>query len=720
MKLIRLEIRNYRSIKAQVDDEALVFQGLDCLVGKNNAGKSNILKAITYLLGEEKPHEDLYYGHDTSLIIDVRGYFEVEDSDFELLKIENKRERMQKHILDDGTIGICRRSSKGDMEVIGFYPKEERLRKERFEHFHEKAWDERADKEDFRDTMLSEYPELEEFLTEGKESIKKEWVDAYDRFVHERPDDIEFIKLPASPPTDISAMLPRLIFVPAVKEVSDVTKTTKRAELGRLLDELSSEVQEELDEAIDEAMAEVRKRLNVVRDKETGEILLDERHPGVSTIEGQITQYMTETFQDIAVSLEFPNPESKVMFNNAQVWIEEEGFGRVPVDYTGEGVKRVLIFSLVRTLADLRQGRLSVMEVEVSEDKEPTEVRQSLLILYEEAELFLHPGLQKILLKAFGSLKESGDQVIFSTHSPFMLRSPFLSTINLVSKDPSAGTQVVEFHERVDKMGSSEQNRLLQIQNASSYIFAEEVLLVEGESDRIVLRKLAPALNPEWDFEQNGIPILSVTGKGDLPLFQAFLTALGIETFTLTDLDSIEDIVIRLCGDNVVREVRDELLQKCHELVDAGKFVSRINKRYVSKLVESYEWNDVFEKLKQLCEALDTDGEPTEEQIGCLQRLLSRKETDTWKEALKSDHPDVRTLRTRLVELLLDENVLILNGTIEDYYPYRGGNKVEAALEWDLTGMSKGDLCSCFTPLSSGETTDMEAFLNRLFGACVT
>jgi hypothetical protein len=64
----------------------------------------------------------------------------------------------------------------------------------------------------------------------------------------------------------------------------------------------------------------------------------------------------------------------------------------------------------------------------------------------------------------------------------------------------------------------------------------------------------------------------------------------------------------------------------------------------------------------------------------------------------------------------LDENVLVLNATIEDYYPYEGGNKVEAALECDPIGMSKEDLCSRFTPLSSGETTDMETFLNRLFG----
>lgn len=712
MKLVSLEIRNYRSI----EEASIAFDGLDCLVGKNNAGKSNILKAIRYLFGKEKVSTDLYHGRNTSLDIDVRGYFQVEDSDFELLKIEEKRERMKEQILDDGTIGICRRSSSDDLEVIGLYPKEERLRKGSFGKFHEEAWDKRDD-EDFKDTMLSKYPELEEFLTEGKESNKGEWPDAYERFIRARPEGIEFIKLPAPPPTGISAdlknMLPRPIFVPAVKEVSDVTKTTKSKELGGgLLNVLSSEVQEELDKEINKAMAEVHKRLNVVR--EEGEIL-DERHPGVRSIEGQITRYMSETFEDISVSLEFPNPESKIMFDNARVWIDEQDFGRFSVDYTGEGVKRVLILSLLRTLADLRQGRLSVKEDEENKQEKPKKQRQSLLILCEEPELFIHPGLQKILLKAFYNLVESGYQVIFSTHSPFTLQSSLLSSINLVSKEKEAGTQVLDFRKELCKKKTKHQNRLLEIQNVSSYIFADKVLLVEGISDRIVLKKLASALNPEWDFEQNGIPVLSVAGKNNLPLFQDFLTALGIETFVLTDIDSIEDLVPELSKNDNVKQVRDRLWQKVQKLVEGSKFTPKINSDYVTDFVESYEWNEVFEKLEQLHEALKEGNEPKEEQICSLKRLLKRKEEKAWKKAIKST--DVERLRRELTKLLLDQNVLLLNGKIEDYYPYGGGNKVKAALEFNPESLSKDNLRSHFTLLSDGETTDMEEFLNRLFSA---
>jgi len=716
MRLVRLEIRNYRSIKELVDDNAILFQGLDCLVGKNNAGKSNILKAILYLLAGETHSPDLHYGRDISRIIDVRGYFEVVERDFDLLKIDNKREAMKQLVLADGTIGFCRRSDTPGLQLIGYHPRDGGLGKEAVRQVRDQAWDQKA-KADFRGRMQSEYPELVPFLREGKESQKGEWLEAYDTFVAKRPQGTEFVEAPGPPPTGISAdpsnMLPRPVFVPAVKEVSDATRTARTAELGGLLADLSGEVKEELDGLINEALADVSTRLNVVRDASTGHVISDERHAGVRAIESQIARYMADTFQDISICLEFPNPESRVMFENARIWVEEEGFSRVGVEYAGEGVKRVLIFSLIRTLADLRQGSLSVSGTRDLED-EVQDARRSLLVLYEEAELFLHPGLQRILLIAFDRLRDSGDQVIFSTHSPFMLPDPLASTIGLVRKDPQAGTAVVEAHRRLGVIDDREQNRLLQVQNVSSYVFADRVVLVEGESDRIVLRKVAPALDTKWAFEERGIPILPVAGKGDLALFHDFLRGLGIKTFVLTDLDAVEDILARLCESEPVRETRDRLVGKCQQLVDAGAFQPRIASRHISKLRQSHDWKDVVEQLECLCVALRTGAAPTEEQIGCLERLLAIGQMDPRRRALRSDDSDVRALRMQLIELLLSENVLCLSGTIEDYYPSQA-HGVEAALEFEPTTMSRAELCSHFTLLSDGCTTDMEAFLRAVF-----
>jgi hypothetical protein len=718
MKLVRLEIKNYRSIKQLVGEDAISFDGRDCLVGKNNAGKSNILEAISFLLGEESLSDDHYHNGDTSLTIDVRGYFLVEASDFERLEDE-EHELIHDYMLEDGTIGICRQSNDTKLKFIGLYPSEERLQSPRFKEFHEQAWQDKDGKANFRDTMLEEYPELEDYLTEGKETNKTEWPAAYERFVLDRPEQIEFLESPANPPNDLSQaigkLLPEPIFVPAVKEVSDATKTTSRAEFGALLSQLSHEIETELDEAIDAAMANVYKQLNIVPDPDTGD-LLDERHNGVRTIEDRISAYLSETFQGVSVLLEFPNPESHVMFSNARVLIKESGFDEKPVDCVGEGVKRILIFSLIRTLADLRQGKFSVGEVEEDEQIADEQKSKPLLILYEEAELFLHPGLQRILLRTFEDLADAGDQVIFTTHSPFML-SEDLSTINRVSKDSEDGTQVASFHAVLEERDDPEKVRLLQVQNVSSYIFADRVLLVEGPSDRIVIKKIATVL--QRDFEREGVPVLPVTGKSDLCLYKDFLEDLGIETFILTDLDAVEDIILDLCkGDSQaeIKSVRDNLLQRAQALGETEEFQPKINKKFADKLANRYRWSQVFDDLEDLYEILtDEEEEPTDQQLGSLEKLLLKRKEDAKRKALRSDEKGIVEPRSELVELLLGEKVLLLNGTIEDYYP--GGsknNKVGSALDFDPEALTEEDLCSHFSPIGD-DTTDMELFLSLVF-----
>jgi hypothetical protein len=406
--------------------------------------------------------------------------------------------------------------------------------------------------------------------------------------------------------------------------------------------------------------------------------------------------------------------------SNARVLIKEPGLGQMRVECVGEGVKRVLIFSLIRTLADLRQGKLEISESD-DEDVDATRDEENppkpLIVLYEEAELFLHPGMQHVLLVTFADLEEAGDQVIFTTHSPFMLQAD-LSTINLVRKHADRGTQVVGFHGILEQKDSSTRNRLLQIQNVSSYLFADRVLLVEGLSDRIVLKKLAPRLKPEWNFEQCGIPVLPVGGKGALPLFKDFLESLGIEPFIVTDIDAVKSTIARLCtGDcqEEIREAKEQLCEHARQLAEMDEFQPRINRGYAEKLVDGYRWRDVFDNLKALYLALTKGGEYGDEQLGCLEKLLLKREEDAERKALQCDRDAVCDLRTELTQLLLEERVLLLAGDIEDYYPNgRSTAKVKSALEFDPQEHETGEIRSCFADW--GDTTDMEAFFDRLFG----
>lgn len=77
MRISKVSIKNFRSIKA------LEFypQDICILVGENNAGKSNILSALSFLLGETWPSRRSidrsdYYNEDTSRPIEIRVRFE--------------------------------------------------------------------------------------------------------------------------------------------------------------------------------------------------------------------------------------------------------------------------------------------------------------------------------------------------------------------------------------------------------------------------------------------------------------------------------------------------------------------------------------------------------------------------------------------------------------------------------------------------------------------
>ena len=77
MKISRVVIKNFRSIKS------LEFSPKEIciLVGENNAGKSNILSALNFLLGETWPSSRSidrsdYYNEDITQPIEIRVKFE--------------------------------------------------------------------------------------------------------------------------------------------------------------------------------------------------------------------------------------------------------------------------------------------------------------------------------------------------------------------------------------------------------------------------------------------------------------------------------------------------------------------------------------------------------------------------------------------------------------------------------------------------------------------
>lgn len=715
MDLQQLEIRNHRSIKNQWGENAITFKGLDCLVGKNNVGKTNIVSAIKYLLEEEdkEKDEELYWNKDTSLTVEVRGYFEVTEADLERIDDKDKREQVRDLLLTEGEfdnhLGICRTTEPDDedgngntsFQVIQLRPVDEDYTEETFLNYRNDLWDKTDEveftKTNYRNEMQDEYPEIAEYVDEGSRKQKGAWKTGYERYIASRPEDLEFEPTPTDFPSGTKTLirddfLPDVIKIPAIKEVEDAAQAS--GELGEMTDALYSELEEDINEQLDKKLDGVYDRLDTSSE----------------SFETQISDYLKQAFNDYSVNLDFPRVESRRLFRGVEIEFEDEQLeDTLSHENVGEGVRRVLVFSMLRTIADLRDGSLSVGNEDGQDEQ-----NQPLLILYEEAELFLHPNLQKNLLRVFKNLTKGNAQIIFNTHSPILIQNETIDTINIVRDN--SGTEVTQFHTVLDERDPGEQSRLMDLQKVSSYIFSDRVVLVEGRSDAIVLKKLASALNSNWEFESQGIPVLPVGGKDDLPLFKNFLEDLGIDVLVMADIGALRSTVHSLVNEGFPHDQIEDLKDISDSLVVDGEVEHSWNSSDIDSKILNATWEKTFERYKELKSRLESGREVDEEHIESLKKLINKKSDDAWREAITSDHERINSERLSLRVRILEDNILVLNGEVEDYYPdVEVSNKIEAALKFSVKEYTMEELQENFTSLPDRDETDLEVFLQEVF-----
>lgn len=707
MRLVDIEIIRYRSVRNQTEGDAISFGGLDCLVGKNNAGKTNILSAVKFLLNEREKSldEELFWNKDCDATVEVRGFFEITSDDIQRINNEEKREKIQNSLLKnkgyENILGICKKANKEnkistDSHLLQFLPVDEHYSKENFDETHNTFWTKQKEthgftKTDYRDKMKNEFPEVAELVPDEKMKNKGIWKTKYDEFVSSWPDDLEY-SLQAAEFHDgtktkiFDQLLPHIISIPAIKEVESTTK--RGGELGDLVDQISTEIQDELDKELESRLEGFD--LN--------------QHESIKRVQRQITDHLGAAFEDQSVKFEFPTLSTKYLFNNADIQIQEEKLENLSKENVGEGVKRTLIFSLVRTLADIREGRFQISD----EDNDETSSRP-LLILYEEAELFLHPSLQKTLLQTFDQLTKTNSQILFSTHSPVLIQHKTLDTTNIVRKQ-AGETEVTQFDSVLNEESEAEQSRLTDLQSVSSYIFADKVVLVEGLSDQLVLKKISRKLQQEWDFEKRSIPILNADGKGHVCRFYRFLNKLGIDTFAVFDIDAANGQCQTIVDNQSTLEKLDSLKQRVNEEFDGGEY----NTEELKNAIRCLPWEDAFDKLEDLKVRIENESDLTNEDAQLLERVLAKCETNDPPNTLWSSD-SVKEERTEVVEDLLQHNILLLSGNLEDYYPNDGGNKREAALEFEPENHSLSELKSYFAEIDHPQDNDLEAFLNKVF-----
>lgn len=209
------------------------------------------------------------------------------------------------------------------------------------------------------------------------------------------------------------------------------------------------------------------------------------------------------------------------------------------VDRQGHGFQRALLISALKLLAS-RGAQASDGSV--------------ICLAIEEPELFQHPTQARVFAKVLRDLSEEqagGLQVMYATHSPYFVDARYFDQVRRVSRRRlSVGSHPqVNVHQasmdavaaRLDGYATDQaiRSRWDQVctRNLAEALFAEAVVLVEGDDDKSILDGLATR-DGQRQLEADGITVAQANGKSHIFTPHAILAELHIPTLVVFDNDS--------------------------------------------------------------------------------------------------------------------------------------------------------------------------------------
>ena len=225
------------------------------------------------------------------------------------------------------------------------------------------------------------------------------------------------------------------------------------------------------------------------------------------------------------------------------------------------------------------------------------------VICIDHPELHLHPHTQRLLSDFIRTMKDS--QILIVTHSPYFVNLDKNSDVIRVFQD-HAQTKVVQLLKGYFQ--DSDYNKLSQFLDANSkeLFFARKVVLVEGSTELGAL----PVFSSEiYNFDENGITIISVGGKNNFEFFAKLCTGFNLPCLIIADKDAESIIIEKICKNYptikfyiLPKEFDDILPPQIVE--EAKKVVGEKSKprigRYIAKRL--LELREIPKEIKEIIE----------------------------------------------------------------------------------------------------------------------
>jgi len=223
-----------------------------------------------------------------------------------------------------------------------------------------------------------------------------------------------------------------------------------------------------------------------------------------------------------------------------------------------------------------------------------------LVLLLDEPGLALHALAQADFLNYIDHLSHR-HQVIYTTHSPFMVRHDRLHQVRLVMDKENIGTVVT------DNISSSDSRTIFPLQAALGWNVAQNLfihernLLVEGASELILLQAISERLETAGrPGLSESIAIVPVGGLGNLVSFIALLGANGLKIAVLHDFRGtpeqklIDLVKERLVSDKAILNVsmfrdltkigENTVASDTEDIISADRYLAAFSRTFAKQL----------------------------------------------------------------------------------------------------------------------------------------
>lgn len=636
MYIKKLIIDNYKSIK----NETFEFsKGINVLVGKNNAGKSNIVSALNEVLSDKystSDYEDkIFYTNDTDAIkrefMIVTEIEELENLDFEYLNNVKKSVgliKINEFFSEENQNWNSEWIIKDDDELKERH--EEKLSGRRNSEENILYWKKRDD----LINLLNNTEKIWLYKYYNKDTdtnllniiIKEKKISG---LAHNNYYRMVYVN------QNVKSTFITSLLVPAFRSPETTLKISKWSWYGKLLQKKWNECYDK------EAMQNIENAAQQLK-LTLGEVYTDLKEQ----LNEQLSQALS--LMNIKVDINMLENKKEDYYKNIRLYINDGV--ETPLENKGSGLQSLIIIELFKLYCK-------------------TFNKSSLLIL-EEPELFLHPhakrmlsGILKDFLEINGILK---NQVIVTTHAQEFVENVDIENINVIKKGKE-GTKKSRID--IEKYDFKELQKLkieLIYKNAEMF-FADKVILVEGE-EYILIPKIVEHLYGKNILNSKDISIIKVGGKSYFDIYRKVLNDLHIENYIIADYDIIYKELSSLIDEENIKKLNDLKSEMPESLKSNKKVKNATDSLDWKKLVEVVEKSILNQKYSNDLEVVWSNFR---------NRIYEKVKLKDLDNELKNKMVD-------FIEMLYENKIFIMkNGELEDYYKKENFDE-------DINKLSKG------------------------------